>query len=210
MPKGVSSPSRRNLKKAERREQLLGAALKAFTKGGYHGTHVEHVVKEAGVARGTFYMHFESKHDVFEALVDRTLDVFLETRPEGESVNVENVQDAERMLRESYAVVLNTFHKHRRLTRLLFDEAVGLEKGYRKKLEQHYRVWHGRVAETLDMLVERGVARRTLDVEITSEMVIGMVERVARRYLFQSRKPDVDRLVEALVSFELGGLEFTK
>ncbi len=185
----------------------MQAALKAFTKGGYHGTHVEHVVKEAGVARGTFYMHFDSKHDVFDALVDRTLDVFLAVRPEGDSVNVKSVADAERMLRESYRVVLTTFHKHRQLTRLLFDEAVGLEKGFRKKLEGHYRIWHQRVAETLDMLVERGVARRTLDVEITSEMVIGMVERIARRYLFQSRKPDIDRLVDALVTFELGGLE---
>ena len=207
MSKGVRSPTRRNLKKADRREQILRAALKAFTKGGYHGTHVEHVVKEAGIARGTFYMHFESKHDVFDALVERTFDVFLDVRPAGEAIDVRSIRDAERMLRDSYTVVLTTFHKHRRLTRLLFDEAVGLEKGFRKKLEGHYRVWHERVSETLDMLVERGVARRTLDVEITSEMVIGMVERIARRYLFQSRRPDIERLADALVSFELGGIE---
>ena len=50
------------------------------------------------------------------------------------------------------------------------------------------------------------MARDDLDVELTSEMVLGMVERIARRYLFRARKPDLDRIVEALVAFELRGM----
>lgn len=197
---------RKNLTKEARREQILQAALKAFTKGGYHGTHVDHVIGEAGIARGTFYLHFESKHDVFAALVDRTLDLILDAGPAGEEPEISSPADAEAILRASYETVLTTFHEHRKLVRLLFEEAVGLEKGFRKKLEKHFEVWHQRVAYTLDYFVKRGAARKGLDVEVTAEMVLGMVERLTRRYLFTAKKPDIARLVDALVSFELGGI----
>ena len=197
---------RRNLKREERREQLLDAALKAFGRGGYHGTHVEAICTQAGVARGTFYLHFKSKHDVFEALIDRMLSIFLEVRPVGEEPDIRTLSDAEAVLRASYRVVLETFHAHRQLTALLFDEAIGLAKGFRAKLEAHYKRWHARVDETLQHFVEQGVARKDLDTEVTAQMVIGMVERLTRRYLLKARTPDLDRLVDALVTFELRGV----
>ncbi|MHC5011695.1 MAG: TetR/AcrR family transcriptional regulator [Planctomycetota bacterium] len=198
---------RQNLPKGERRERLLDAALKAFVRTGYHGTHVEQIVKEAGVARGTFYLHFKSKHDVFETLVDRMLAIFLDARPLEPEPEINSLEDAETVLRRSYGAVLSTFREHRKLARLLFDEAVGIDKGFRKKLSNHYRQWHTRVSQLMDIVVQKGVARRDLDVEVTSEMVLGMVERLARRYIFQGEGVDVDRLVDALVRFELNGIQ---
>lgn len=198
--------SRRNLKRAERKEQILGAALEAFGKGGYHETHVDDIVETAGVARGTFYLHFKSKHDVFAALIDRMLSIFLDVRPAEEEPDIRTLEDAEALLRMSYRVVLSTFHEHRQLTRLLFDEAIGLSKGFREKLETHYVEWHARVERTLVRFVERGVGREGLDTEVTAQMVIGMVERITQRYLLDESEPDLDRLVDALVRFELAGV----
>ena len=75
-----------------------------------------------------------------------------------------------------------------------------------KKAAKHLRVWHERVAATLRLFVARGVARRDLDVEVTADLVLGMVERISRRYLFPDRAPDIDRLVESIVAFELRGI----
>ncbi len=197
---------RRNLKRTERREQILQSALQAFSRGGYHGTHVADIIEQAGVARGTFYLHFESKHDVFDTLVDRTLRLFLDVRPMGEEPAVRTLTDAEEILRASYHAVLGTIHKHRKLMQLLFEEAVGLEKGFRRKLERHFAAWHERIQGTMQLFVDAGVVRRDLDVEMTSDMVLGMVERLARRYLLKAARPDFDRLVDALVTFELGGI----
>jgi len=121
----LKQPRRKNLPHAERREQILQSALRAFTRTGYDGTHVEHIVKEAGVGRGTFYLHFKSKHEVFEALVDRMLAIFLASRPLDAEPDVRTVEDAEQLLRRSYTAVLTTFHEHRHLAHLLFDEAAG-------------------------------------------------------------------------------------
>lgn len=178
----------------------------AFSKGGYHGTHVADIIREADVARGTFYLHFPSKHEIFAALVDRTLKLLLDVRPPDPEPEIRTRADAEAVLRTSYETVLSTIHEHRRLFRLLFDEAIGIEKGFRTKIERHFKTWHERVAWTLEHFVERGVARADLDTEVTAQMVLGMVERLARRYLFRSRRPDIARLVDALVKLELHGI----
>ena len=55
-------------KNTEREEQLLAAARKVFREKGYEGATVAQIVKEAGVAQGTFYLYFPSKKDAFFAL----------------------------------------------------------------------------------------------------------------------------------------------
>ena len=102
--------------------------------------------------------------------------------------------------------LFETFRRHRTLCRLLFEEAVGLDKGFADRLEEHFGVWHERVAATLQLFVKRGVARRDLDVEVTADLVLGMVERITRRHLFPERAPYLDRLVDAVVSLELRGI----
>jgi AcrR family transcriptional regulator len=203
---GTSPRPRRRLPRAQRREEILAAALQAFAKSGYHSTHVDDVIRAAGVARGTFYLHFTSKHDVFAALVDRMLAIFLDAKPEAPEPEIRRVADAETILRNSYRTLFDTFRRHRTLCRLLFEEAVGLDKGFADRLEEHFHVWHERVAGTLKLFVKRGVARRDLDVEVTADLVLGMVERVTRRHLFPERAPDLDRLVDAVVALELKGI----
>jgi AcrR family transcriptional regulator len=203
------SPSRARrtlLPRAERREQLLQAALHAFERGGYHGTHVDDVIREAGVARGTFYLHFPSKHAVFSALVDQMLGLFLEVKPAEPEPDVRTAADAEAILRRSYRTVFETFRRHRRLCRLLFEEAVGVDKGFTTKLSSHFGAWHDKVARTLRHFASRGVVRRDLDVPVTSDLLVGMVVWLARRYLFADRAPDLDRLVDAVVALELRGI----
>ncbi len=49
----------------DKKEKILEAALKIFTDNGYHLTKLEDVTKAAGVAKGTLYLYFKSKEDLF-------------------------------------------------------------------------------------------------------------------------------------------------
>lgn len=55
--------TRRTESETVRREQILSAARKVLDTKGYDATTVSDIVKEAGVAQGTFYLYFESKKD---------------------------------------------------------------------------------------------------------------------------------------------------
>ena len=54
-----------------KREEILDGAAKVFARYGFRKTTVGDIVREAGVARATLYKYFETKDDVFEAVLDR-------------------------------------------------------------------------------------------------------------------------------------------
>jgi AcrR family transcriptional regulator len=61
----------RRLRRAERREQVLTAATKAFARNGFAATSLDDVAAQAGVSRAILYRHFESKTDLYRAVLDR-------------------------------------------------------------------------------------------------------------------------------------------
>jgi AcrR family transcriptional regulator len=58
-------------------DRLLDAAEARFRRFGYKRTTVEDVATEAGTGKGSVYLHFDSKQDVYLAVVERSLEHFL-------------------------------------------------------------------------------------------------------------------------------------
>jgi AcrR family transcriptional regulator len=56
------------------RDQLLDAGAKVFAERGYRGATVDAVVAEAGLSKGTFYWHFDSKNELFGELLEERID----------------------------------------------------------------------------------------------------------------------------------------
>jgi len=56
--------------KQTRRQQILDAALRCFSRDGFHNTTTADIVRESGVSQGTLYLYFATKEDVIAALAD--------------------------------------------------------------------------------------------------------------------------------------------
>lgn len=65
----MSTPAKRTRRKDARPAELLEAALDLFVEHGYAATKVEEVAKRAGVSKGTLFLYFPSKEDLFKAVV---------------------------------------------------------------------------------------------------------------------------------------------
>jgi AcrR family transcriptional regulator len=63
-------PSQR-MRRADRREQILRAAARAFGRAGFATTNLDDVAREAGVTRAILYRHFDSKADIYRAVLDQ-------------------------------------------------------------------------------------------------------------------------------------------
>jgi AcrR family transcriptional regulator len=55
------------------RERLVATARELFGRDGYEATSIEAVLREAGVARGSLYHHFENKTALFDAVLDQVV-----------------------------------------------------------------------------------------------------------------------------------------
>ncbi len=63
----------------ERRLEIVETAERLFRDIGYAKCSVEMIIREIGVAKGTFYYYFKSKEEILGAIADRTLDRISET-----------------------------------------------------------------------------------------------------------------------------------
>ncbi len=67
-PLAEQAPKRERRKEA-RPGELLNAALDLFVEKGFSATRVEEVAARAGVSKGTLFLYFQSKEDLFKAVV---------------------------------------------------------------------------------------------------------------------------------------------
>lgn len=56
-------------RKQDRPAEIVEAAFETFANRGYNATHVDDVAKQAGVSKGLLYLYFESKEDLFKAVI---------------------------------------------------------------------------------------------------------------------------------------------
>ena len=59
--------------KIEIREKIIKAAIDAFSKYGFDRTRMDDVAKTADLSKGTIYLHFKSKEDLFYAICENNL-----------------------------------------------------------------------------------------------------------------------------------------
>ena len=67
--KSVANTALRKRRKEARPGELLDAALDLFVEKGYAATRVEEVAARAGVSKGTLFLYFPSKDELFKAVV---------------------------------------------------------------------------------------------------------------------------------------------
>ena len=93
--------TKRSEQKEATRAALVQAALRCFEQRGYAGVQVSDITDAAGVAKGTFYVHFETKDQILdailvdfnEALVAALMPVWSERAQRGARATLERVAD---------------------------------------------------------------------------------------------------------------------
>lgn len=130
------APGNKAVTKVERRDQILKAARDVYARVGYARATVEDIVKEAGVARGTFYLYFDDKRGTLEELIDR-----FATRIVGAIVRIAtdeaDIPVSEQVL-QNIRGILGVCLEERVMTKILFTDAVGADPEFHSKLTHFY------------------------------------------------------------------------
>lgn len=65
-------------KSEETKNRIINSAQKLFKKKGFEATSVREIVEDAGCAKGTFYLYFETKMDLLSYAINQVADTFNE------------------------------------------------------------------------------------------------------------------------------------
>jgi len=129
----------RDQSRRQTRERLLTAAAQVFAEQGFNGASVDDIATAAGYSKGAVYSNFDSKEDLFLALIDQYLAVELEKLGDGLDLSLWEAE-FERDLTENRTLNL--------LTVEFFLYAMRNESA-RQKLAQRYRVAYEVLAKLL-------------------------------------------------------------
>lgn len=183
IPDPQHAPTRTRDKEATRR-RLLDAAETVFADKGYHGAAVDDIIQASDSSKGGFYFHFLNKEAIFLALIDALtpkLESAVDRAIIGEADPVAQLDAALR-------VALETFERHRRLSKILLVEAVGLGHGFDEKLMAVRGRFAAMIQRRLDLAVQAGRIA-PMDTETVSWAWFGAINEIVVRWLITGQ-PD--------------------
>ena len=177
--------SGRTVAQEEKRQLLLGAAVRVFAQKGYHAARVGDIAEEAGVAYGLLYHYFRSKDEVLETIFRTTWSNMLATV---ESIAAAG-DSAHEQIRRITEVILRTWRRDPDLVRVLVREVTRSPQLQRQVDEI------AAALRALQAVVEEGQAagelRADIDARLASVVWYGALEEVLTGWVL-GRLPDDD------------------
>lgn len=162
-------------KKEDRRESVLHSAKKVFSEKGYHGASVSDIVEHAGIARGTFYLYFENKRQVFDSILDMHLE---ELQGLIRPIRLDpGAPSPLEQLRNILRSVIELALEDRERTRILLDRAVGLDEDSDKRLSAFYDVLLSRIEAALRQGMELGIVREC-NPQVAARCALGSIKEI--------------------------------
>jgi AcrR family transcriptional regulator len=167
---------------------------------GYHPASVSDILAEAGVARGTFYNHFESKQAIFHAVL---LEVMEEIA--GAVVPIDLGRPIPAQVRDNVGRVVRALVGLGDGARVLMSDAAGIDADGMTVLAEFYGRALARIERALRTGQERGVVR-PCDAAVVAPLLLGMVREPVVQGLLRGQRPDAESLAREVEEFLWRGL----
>jgi AcrR family transcriptional regulator len=160
----------------DRRERILENASELFAAKGYHGTTIDEIVQATGIAKGTFYIYFDSKEELLVEVIKKLIDKTLE-RIDREMEEKKEI-DAVALIEVKGQAMLELYLKNSELLYMLLGEAVGNPRLMNQVKEVYEQLTH-RLVEDLEEGVEEGKLFPYEDLKTISYALVGMGQAMA-------------------------------
>ena len=190
------------MERQARRAQVLRHAKRIFARKGYHRTNIADIISRAGIARGTFYLYFENKKELFEELLEQ---VFNELGNRIVRIRLAPDQPSPTdQLRNNIRRVLEFVLTERDLTDILLTHSLGFDR----ELDVRIRSFYDRIAQliqrSLDLGIQMGLVRQA-DTRTLSYCILGGIKEAIGQLSRESDRP-IEPLVEEILNFGLRGV----
>jgi AcrR family transcriptional regulator len=183
---------------------ILDAARRVFAEKGYHEAGVADIIAAADVARGTFYLYFESKRAIFDELLGL---LFYELESKIRRVDEKaGAEGSALQMLENVGRIFEALLRNRDLTRILLREAVGLDAGFDRKLEEFYARLAGLIERALRSGQQMGIVR-AVDMRVAPLMILGALKQVLDHSLTDpAALPEAPALAREFLSIIVQGV----
>jgi AcrR family transcriptional regulator len=148
----------------EKRETIFNAAVEEFAEYGLENASTNRIVKNSGIAKGSFYQYFEDKQDVFIHMLDvieqKEREFFKDKPPPG------NNMDTFHFFRWMVKIGMEFGLSHPRMIQAAWRVLLGEGLYYGKNFNQYREKTKQVLTEMIQHAIERGEVDPSVDVEL--------------------------------------------
>ncbi|MTE17192.1 TetR family transcriptional regulator [Nocardia sp. CT2-14] len=190
-------------KRGERtRAALIAGAREVFERDGYLDARIADISKAAGAASGSFYTYFDSKEEIFTAVVEEVQEEMLHPHVRART----GVTDPRDLIEAANREYLLAYKRNARLM-AVFEEVTQINENFRSLRAERNRAFVARNGRMIRELQESGLASADLDPLITAQALSVMVSRMAYMVFAQNERIAFEKLVGTLTQLWVNALQ---
>jgi TetR/AcrR family transcriptional regulator len=145
---------RKEREKEHRKEEIVDAAEKLFFEKGLQAATVDEIAEAAELSKGTIYLYYKSKEDLYLAVVMRGLGILYDMF----KAKIQGDSDVVKQLMGLQETFLEFFEKHRRYFRMMhFLQAPQFHKQVSEEMMQECSLENQKIWNIATTLLERGI-----------------------------------------------------
>ncbi|HEY1555202.1 MAG TPA: TetR/AcrR family transcriptional regulator [Kofleriaceae bacterium] len=190
--------------KQERRQQIIDAAKRVFADAGYHGASINSIIERAQIARGTFYLYFESKAAVFDSILDHAM-TDLRARIHRIDVVSKDVPAPQVQLRAQVVATLEYIVRDRALAMLLLSAGHTPDVEAAERLDQFFAEVRDLLRRAFESGMEIGLVRK-VEAPLAAAAMLGMIRGVVEQLVTQPNPPATEHVVDEMLVLALRGV----
>jgi AcrR family transcriptional regulator len=189
----------------KRQLEILAVALKLFSEKGYTATSIDDIIETAGIARGTFYLHFTGKGDLLGMIVDSYLNQMYEIVKKLDISMNKPIDEIKRFYREAikiYASIPDVKH----FMNVIFMEVMGTEKDILDKVNAFYKISIHISAQYIAQAQKDGKVIPSLDPVATSTCIVGAVKEILLQWTISDMAFDINHAADTAIELFFRGM----
>lgn len=191
----------------QKRQQILGAALKVFAELGYHNAGIADIAREVGAGHGTFYRYFANKRDILDHVLtyaaERIGAALADTGPTASNTVEEYRTQVERI---GHAL-FDLFVTDRQIVPVFFMQSMSVDAEMTERILAMNDALAALTETYLRNGVDKGFLRTDLDTAVTAKAVNGAITAGAIAALrFTDSAAERDRWVRAVTALMFDGV----
>lgn len=206
----MSAPAKklRNLRrKDERPGEIIDAALQEFAANGFAATRLDAVAERAGICKGTIYLYFESKQDLFKAVIINKMIPHIEG-------TMDSVQDHRGSCEDLLRKLLHAGARRLIDSELVYISRLIIAEGskFPELAEFYYREVIQRTDGYLREIIRRGIRegefRGSALIEYTQLIQLPIISSIIWKDIFREQRDlDVENLIDTYLDLLFNGLK---
>ena len=179
--------AKRKLRQKNHAAGILEAGEKLFARKGFYPTTMEEVARAAGLAKGTIYLHFDDKRDLFFSIIEKKLDILLE-KIENE---MRKKELASQRIKLAIGIHLRFLEENRDFFKIMQALPESLKEEMEKRLKERVIEKQLRYIDILDQLIQKGIRNqeiKPLDARKLAVILVGMVHSLTIYWISRKEK----------------------